>query len=244
MRIYNTRFNPTTNGLLHVGHLYMLRINEGMAHMNGGRFIVRFDDNQRYYRLTKSASELARIRDEMREDIEWAGARVDEWSSQLELEETTRRYLREFNGGDLPMHETFQSRVNPDIHNAITMGYPYAPTLTAEKVILDAKDYITYLVRGEDLICEFSLYMYFCELWNLTPPQHVYLPRLMLAGNRELGESSEHISKTRGGHTIREYRERGWSPDDLDERLRRACLIEPAEGWTPENLQEQPLWSE
>lgn len=244
MRVYNTRFNPTTNGLLHVGHLYMLKVNEALAHLNGGRFIVRFDDNQRFYRMTLRTQELVRIREEMREDIEWAGAQVDAWESQLELEHATYSMLTTLNHGDLPMTEPFQHRTNADIRSDITMGYPYAPRLTAEKVILDAMDYITFLVRGVDLVSEYALYMYFCEIWHLEPPQHIYLPRLMMAGNKELGESSEHISKTRGGHTIRECRERGWTPDEVDERLRRSCLKAPNEGWTLDNLLEQPLWRE
>lgn len=242
MRVYNTRFNPTTNGPLHVGHLYMIRVNEAMAHLHGGRFSVRFDDNQKYYRSMRPAAELAQIRDEMRTDIMWAGVRVDAWSSQLELTETTRQLLMEFNGGDLPMTEPFQHRTNADVLSERTMNYPYAPRLTAEKVILDARDYITMLIRGIDLISEFSLYMYFCEIWHIEPPQHIYLPRMMMASCKELGESSEHISKTRGGHTIDEFRERGWSADELDEALRKACLKAPSEGWTLDNLVEQPIW--
>ena len=244
MRVYNTRFNPTTNGPLHVGHLYMIKINEHMAHAHGGKFIIRFDDNQKFYRMTKTHEELVRIREEMQADVLWAGVKVDEWSSQLEMESVTKRYLLEFNGHPLPMQEQFQSRTNPDIHNAMTMGYPYAPTLTAEKVILDALDYITILIRGEDLICEYSLYMYFCNIWNLGAPEHIYLPRMMLTHNTELGESSEHISKTRGGHTVQELREQGWTPAELEEALRKSCLHDPVAGWTLENLKGQPLWKE
>ena len=40
-----TRWNPTINGALHVGHLYSMLVNERFAHEQGGKFCVRFDDN-------------------------------------------------------------------------------------------------------------------------------------------------------------------------------------------------------
>ena len=43
---YNTRFNPTVSGSLHVGHLYMALVNEVEAHRSGGKFYIRVDDTQ------------------------------------------------------------------------------------------------------------------------------------------------------------------------------------------------------
>ena len=43
---YNTRFNPSISGALHIGHLYMALVNEMEAHRTGGKFIVRVDDTQ------------------------------------------------------------------------------------------------------------------------------------------------------------------------------------------------------
>ena len=39
-----TRFNPTPNGALHLGHVYNILFNEQFAHNNGGKFYVRFED--------------------------------------------------------------------------------------------------------------------------------------------------------------------------------------------------------
>ena len=39
-----TRFNPSTNGGLHLGHIYALLVNERFAHDRDGMFYVRFDD--------------------------------------------------------------------------------------------------------------------------------------------------------------------------------------------------------
>ena len=46
---YNTRFNPTISGPLHIGHLYMALVNEAEAHRSGGKFIVRVDDTNRQW---------------------------------------------------------------------------------------------------------------------------------------------------------------------------------------------------
>ena len=43
-----TRFNPTANGPLHVGHIYSALINETLAGP-AGKFIVRIDYNCRYW---------------------------------------------------------------------------------------------------------------------------------------------------------------------------------------------------
>ena len=45
----NTRFNPTANGRLYLGHLYIILLNKQAVEDNGGKFICRFDDDQDYW---------------------------------------------------------------------------------------------------------------------------------------------------------------------------------------------------
>jgi len=40
-----TRWNPTLNGSLPLGHIYSLLVNERFAHENNGVMVLRFDDN-------------------------------------------------------------------------------------------------------------------------------------------------------------------------------------------------------
>lgn len=244
MRVYNTRFNPTVNGPLHIGHLYMIKINEAVAHDHGGTFTVRLDNTQRFYHLTRSESELSQLTRDMVHDILWTGVTVDRWTYQSEMAAQVHSLLLQFNNGPLPpeIHESFQECYSPDITVSKVAPFPYAPQFTAEKVIMDAVDYITWLIRGDDLINEFSLYTWFCDIWHLHRPEHVYLPRLMLMDNKELSENTTNISKTRGGYTIQEFREKGWTADDLQIMLADACLKCPARGWSLENLKENPTW--
>lgn len=246
MKVYNTRFNPTVNGPLHIGHLYVIKVNEAMAHDFGhhGKFTMRFDDNQKFYQMMRPADEMDRLKIEMRSDVEWAGVKVDAWTSQLSLEQTTKSFLQRFNNGPLKVIEPFQHRNLPDIISATIVPFPYAPVFTAEKVILDTLDYITWLIRGEDLIDEYSLYTYFCDIWDLHNPEHVYLPRLLLDHKTELIEDITVVSKTAGKNTIREYRLQGWTPKQLIDKLADSCLKKPEMGWNIENIKEQPVWNE
>jgi len=246
MQIFNTRFNPTVNGPLHIGHLYMLKINEAVAHAKGGEFTVRLDDTQKFYHMTRSAYELDKLADEMLEDIAWSGVKVDKITRQSSLAMQARAFILQVNNGPLPpqIYEHFQECYMPDIRASKIAPFPYAPQFTAEKVAMDAMDYITWLVRGDDLINEFSLYTWLCDIWQLNRPHHVYLPRLMLTNNKELSENISNISKTLGGYTIREFIRKGWSAEDLDIKLKTSCLKVIALGWSLDNLKEQPVWTE
>lgn len=246
MIVYNTRFNPTTNGPLHIGHLYMIKVNEWVAHQAAvpGKFIMRFDDNQTYYDLMMSHSAQVEISKQMREDVEWAGVKVDEWTSQKMQEHIVEEFISRFNKGPLQVKNLYQHRDLPHILGEKIAPYPYAPYLTAEKVILDTIDYITWLIRGKDLLNEFSLYSYFCEIWNFTNPKHVYLPRLMTAEGSEMVENPTNVSKTLGGWSIREFRNKGWRPDELVEKLAVSCLVNPDNGWDIENIKENPVWKQ
>ena len=41
---YNTRFAPSPNGYLHLGHAYSALISEGLARKTGGKFFLRIED--------------------------------------------------------------------------------------------------------------------------------------------------------------------------------------------------------
>lgn len=242
-----TRFNPTTNGELHVGHLYMIYVNEAEAHENGGKFCVRFDDNQEVYdygvswtgeRMTPE--QIDDTKNRMVEDILWSGVQVDGWSSQRENQRRVREFLRHLNGGeDLKVRKCYTSQINPEIHWLDwEAGYPYVPHLTAEKVLYDYLDGCNLIIRGEDLLDEWALYYYFADLWGLPPSRQVFLKRLEL----ESGEQMLDISKRKGGWKIRGYREQGWSPDKLRMMLAETCLIDPEKPWLVSNCRIQPIW--
>ena len=234
----NTRFNPTNNGPLHIGHLYTALVNEYEAHRTGGRFIVRLEDNQEYWcwQLGNTAKAYSM---EMRQDLEWFGLKVDEWTEQSTMERQAHEAMRALlRGGELHCERKFA------FHGVNVQGsgigyFPYAPYLTAEKVVLDFMQGVNLLIRGVDLISENSLYTYFCDVFGLQFPRMVYLPRLSLPGNAEIQPD---VSKTIGGHKIKQYRQK-MTAIELENKLREACLINPGGDWAIENVKANPVWA-
>jgi glutamyl/glutaminyl-tRNA synthetase len=245
-----TRFNPTANGALHVGHLYMMLVNEAEAHENGGKFTFRFDDNQLAYLYgvswtgARMTHETVRdIKSRMIEDVLWCCLQVDSWTSQEEREQRVQTFMRFLNEGkDLPVKRVYTSQVNPEVRwLSFDSAYPYVPYLTAEKVLNDFLDGCNLIIRGEDLLDEWALYHYFADSWGLPIPRQAFLKRLVMGEtNKELFD----IRKTKGGHSIASYRERGWTADYLKMKLAEACLIDPNKPWLIENCKTDPVWNE
>lgn len=241
-----TRFCPTTNGSLHVGHLYMILVNEAEAHANNGKFSVRFDDNQEVYRwgvswtgVRMTKDEVEKTKDSMMDDLTWMGVQVDAYLSQSNLEDHVNKFLLHLNHGPLDVKKVYTSQTNPECHwTSFDVNYPYVPWLTAEKVLYDYLTGCNLLIRGDDLLDEWSLYMYFCDLWGLPAPRQVFLKRMRFESGQEMVD----ISKTRGKGTIKEYRDLKYTPEDLRNELARACLIDPQGEWLISNLKVEPVW--
>ena len=237
--IQTTRFNPTVNGPLHIGHLYNILVNEYEAHSTGGEFHIRFDDNQRWWLMQFSKVQIDDTIDGIMYDMDWMGIMVDKYYSQRSLEIQTETMLAQFNHGPLAVRAMVTNIINCPtlIDSRSGPPYPYAPWLTAEKVLLDFLEQVTMLIRGEDLVSEYSLYSYFCDLWGLPNPKHYYLPRLRLKHGVELAD----VSKTRGDHKIVDLRKSGYTPKDILDILSRSCLIDPDGKWKIDNIKQDPI---
>src|SRR4030043_463626 len=222
-----TRFNPTTNGTLHIGHLYLVLVNEYEAHKDpSGKFIVRFDDNQYFWRDKIGPAKTIEIIQSMIDDLEWIGVNVDEYISQQKIEDQTTNELEMHMRSRGPIlrgmyfHDEVPITKNPFVY------YPYTPYYSLEKVWLDFQEGVNLLIRGIDLISEFALYEYFVDLMGLPRVKHIYMPRLQHAA----GELSN-LSKTVGNWKIGELRNIGLKPDDVLCHLARSCLINPDGVW-------------
>lgn len=245
-----TRFNPTPNGNLHIGHLYMILVNEAEARrIPGGKFVVRFDDTQEAYLhgvswtgKRVSVGEIKIIKSNMMDDLEWLGVKVDEYQEQWEMEARMLDLFHHLNQGEFlrGVRTCYTSQTNPEMHWCnFDVGYPYFPQLTAEKVVYDFLSGSNLIIRGDDLLDEWSLYYYFCDIWGIPFPRQVFLKRLQKADGGEMLD----VSKTRGGDTIRAYRESGVSPKDLIAALAKICLVDPKGPWLIENLQLEPKFN-
>lgn len=236
----NTRFCPTCNGdasvgILHLGHLYLCLVNEYMAHSTGGRFVVRFDDNQQAWRAALGQDAMRRNAATIRKELEWAGVKVDEWVYQSEIEPTTKAAIAaqwpglKEPGGDYTTVPTLVREDSPQ--------YPYAPYLTAESVLLDAWAGIDTMIVGDELLSRYSLYQWMAEQLNVPQIKHIYLPRLR---GRSQGGELDHVSKTRGNHKLSRFMEARNAPKEVRFVLREACLTNFAGEWDWQNIRPQP----
>lgn len=70
-----TRFAPSPNGMLHLGHAYSAIVAHDIARERGGRFLLRIEDIDG----ARSRPELA---DEFRRDLEWLGLEWEDVAAQ------------------------------------------------------------------------------------------------------------------------------------------------------------------
>lgn len=228
-----TRFNQTANGPLHLGHLYSLLVNERIAHQSGGKFIVRFDDTSSTTQKLHpdKVRSLALIQ---KETIEWLGVQVDEWLWQSELRKDIFRMDVYKNWLQSGLKDMDTVRLPLSIRMAGTQWnpYPYQVYQTFERVVMDNMSSVTHVIRGEEFLTEFSLYLYYCDLCNFPHPEFIFLPRLKYSG--------KDISKTNGGHTIAEYRASAYGPEEIIAIVEKAVLEWPPNGWQLWNLKREP----
>ena len=154
-----------------------------------------------------------------REDLEWLGLTVDAWTCESELLPAVNMRLAEL--GVTPQAESVYPTCPRLMFEGRPIAYPYTPTLTAQKVLMDAQQGVTLLVRGLDLLSEYSLYAHYCRQFDVPEPEHVYTPRLL----------SYHgdITKTNGGYKIAELRANGYTPQDVRDHAGKSMSARAAE---------------
>lgn len=217
-----TRFNPTINGFLHLGHAYLLRVLRDSAE----RLICR-EDRQRYWNWKNSAEELQEFGRVMRADVEWLGIEVDQWSSNLDYGEQVKDLLE--NVFDYqPEKEPFAHDQAPEVVGLEMAWYPFTDFLTCEKVLVDFLEGVNWLIRGWDLLPEFSLYSYYVNLFGLPRVRQTFVPRLFWDGDV--------VSKTEGKFKLRDLREKGMKAEELWRLLGQDCLKDENEPWTIDNI--------
>lgn len=233
MKTITTRFNPTPNGNLHIGHLYILLLNEQAAHQsNGGIFTLRFEDTQPEW-IEACGEKQKEYAEEISESIDRLGIPVDMtvYQSDPDVQYCVNIYAKRYNLEIKPDQKPHRQPINTA--SGIEL-YSYTPGFTLQKVILDYMYGVTMLIRGEELGTEYSLYEYYCDLMGFRHPLHIYLPRLQgLDGN---------ISKSHGGYKVQAMLDNGWTKEQILDKLGQACLKNPRSGWFISNVKERPTW--
>lgn len=225
-----TRFNPSVNGSLHLGHLYTALVNEGMSSDLGGKLYVRFDDTSAQHVVVFGAERMARTRAGQQEELEWLGLRTDGYLGQTEALPEVHAFIKKHM--DLPPADPSNLYQPELVMDSYFPLFPCSPMLTAEKVVFDHMLGVNLLIRGMDLITEYSLYQYFCDRFNFPRIRHIYLPRLSWAGGD--------MSKRFGGMFISVLRADGHTPDEVRGMVAAAALRNPSNGWTMQNLRGNP----
>lgn len=219
--VRNTRFNPTGNGRLHLGHAYMILINEGVAKASGGTFIVRIEDDCPFWLRECGQKQIEENVRGIKEDLAWLGVDAP---VLLQSEYSLLRPAPD---------ENDNTAIYPNVMGGRVL-YPYVPEKTAKKVQQDYQDGCNCLIRGDELLTEFSLYAHFCCQYGYPIPEFYYLPHLQYQG-RTLTD----VSKTQGNFKLCDLREAGHSPDKIKSLLALSCLIDPDLGWLLDNVKSQ-----
>lgn len=234
-----TRFNPSTNGPLHVGHAYTALVNERLSVSTRGEFILRFDDNQRYWWQRIGRERMQEIAQEQLEDLMWLGIKPDRVTYQSKKEQRVTEFL-----ADSKWQAVMDHWPCSELRPIAIVDPPFTPAglasyVAVEKVVLDYFEGVTAVVRGLEFLSDSNLERYFCCLLGFPPSQHIYIPRLMAVDGLELTS----ISKTEGNWKLRDLRERGFEPADVLTELRGACMIDQDGEWDIDNLKTAPQLS-
>ena len=176
---YNTRFNPTISGPLHIGHLYMVLVNATEAHRTGGKFIIRVDDTQDIWNHWIKKEQRDKYYDEYQKQLSYF-VDVDVWERQsqmLTLEEIM---------GDNPLLKCLPApqfcgpattiEWREDINQRV---FQYDLPLVVEKVIWDYCQKVNLLIRGDDLITEAQLYEHLTSILRIPKVHQIYLSKLV-----------------------------------------------------------------
>jgi len=240
-KFYNTRFNPTPTGDLHLGHVYLCLVNLYEARANHAQFHVRFDDTQLQWAYVESdQATLQYYARRNLEDLDWLGITVDKVWYQSDFQEEVHNKMWSIFGVQSEPERLGYSQL-PTVVGLDCVPYPYASPLVPEKVWFDFMIPCDYLIRGIDLITEFSLYCYWVDRFRMNAVKHVYLPRLALQGGDDPSYMGT-VSKTHGTLTVRSFREAGVSPGKVSAALRLACLKEPTGPWMIDNVKRNPTF--
>ena len=233
---YNTRFNPTITGPLHIGHLYMALVNEAEAHCTGGIFIVRMEDTQPYWCNTMKKDEQAKYYEEYQEQLSLF-MDVDVWDLQSQMPAPEEII------GDFPILKKYpiifwgNSPVEwkAVIHQKV---WSYSPRATVEKVVWDFWEGVNLLIRGDDLLSEANLYAHFIEEIGLPRMRQIYLPRLVTQDQQDKIISP--ISKTDRVYLL-ETQIKELGVEETLYCMRHSCLIDPEGGFYVDNIKPNPI---
>ena len=232
----NTRFRPTPYLDLHLGHVYVARMDYGIAQASGGKFYLVLDDFTYHLKLASGGFSLAECERRYLEDLEWLGLPTDPvawWCTNGHKHLDKAAYCDKC-GEPLEPEKAFLTTTNAasqaeaaevlGLRRGLGLGNRVFRPDSAAFDAYNAWQVMTCVVddhdlgvggftRGAELVGQRELYAHFWDRLYGTPgPAQMYVPVLFREG---VGKES----KSGGSPTVRQLREAGYEPDDIHETL-------------------------
>jgi hypothetical protein len=121
--------------------------------------------------------------------------------------------------------------------NPNTLMFPYTPNLTFERVVYDYYEKVNWLILGEDLITESSLYNFFIDMLRIPRLRQTYLPKLRQENKEDLLPLN--VSKTLGSYRL-DKQVSLFGLDGVIDLLEQSCLIDPDKDFYVDNVKWNP----
>jgi len=251
----STRFNPTLSGDLHIGHVYIMLLNRYLASITCGDFIVRFSYPPtrtklsrycpfgRIFRTPHAFGRTLRsgdivdyesIRKNICDNIDFLGIPVDKYSEDI-YDERCSKY-QAYQESSIAKSFKFRQAVGPESVFG-EQYFPYIPYTTCCKVLQDYQENCTCFIRGEDLLTEYSLYCYFCDVFSIPYPRQFFVPKLLGVDNENICTSGPNGGK----YSINNFIKKGYTRDDIMILLCKSCLLNENGFFEIDNLVKNPV---
>ncbi|MCK5060139.1 MAG: glutamate--tRNA ligase [Candidatus Pacebacteria bacterium] len=240
-----TRFAPSPTGFLSLGNYRTALFNFLYAKQHNGKFILRIEDTDK----ERNKKEYER---DIIESFEWLSLPFNEFYRQSERTDIYKTYLQKLvdedkayiskeekeggrsevirfrnQGSTVVFNDIIRGEISFDtkeLGDFVIAKSMEEPVFHFSVVVDDFEMGITHIIRGEDHISNTPRHILIQEAIGAPRPQYAHLP-LILASDRSK------LSKRNGAISIKESRERGYTPEAIINYL---ALL----GWNPGTEQE------
>ena len=210
-----TRFRPTPNLDLHVGHISTYYWNWYFKERAGGKLILTLDDLcynwQRCGRDPNNLS-LEEGREHYVEDLTWLGMPPDEVYMSSDFEDEINEYAEKLsiNPPKVGMPGEDTSAILRRVGEVLGSAIVYHPYGILAAAVEDHICGVSLVIRGSDLASEAQLYDFLCWRCGFVAPEQQFAP-LVRRGSSFVKESKSN----KGTPTIRQLRQLGVTAEQI-----------------------------
>ena len=230
-----TRFAPTPNWYMHLGHILSAYFVWGIAHIVGAKVILRIEDHDKSRAKPEYTNAIL-------SDLEWLGLHPDivtQQSLHLDRFESilnqladrdlvyacacSRTDIQARNPGSSVSYDNYCRDRNLEFAGkGLRLRMTEGPdelirdrnsnyTYMFANVVDDVHDGVNLIVRGNDLLSSVERQLRIRELLT-NNPQPVYIHHRLIMSD---DNTNQKLSKSNFDHPIQRYREQGYTPQSL-----------------------------